>query len=278
MSVLRSPLSLAGLALVVSLVVLALLAPLIAPYDPRAVAGESYAAPSWSHLLGTNDQGQDLLSRLIWGARASLVVAVTAASLAVAIGVAVGAAAAFVGGIFEVAAMRLVDIFLALPQLPLLVLVAAFAGASRVSVVVVIGVLFWPPAARIVRSQTLSLRQRGFVQAAQGFGGGLPYLLRQHLVPALGPVLVALFVAFASNAILLDASLAFLGLSDPEGVSWGLMLNDALAEPGLYFTSDWVWWVLPAGLAITLAVIGFSFLGVGLETTLNPRVNRGGAS
>jgi len=277
-SALRSPLGFAGAALVLLLVAIALLAPVLAPYDPRAVAGESYAGPSWSHLLGTNDQGQDLLSRLIWGARSSLTVAVAAGGLAVAVGVVVGAAAALLGGVFDVVAMRLVDIFLALPQLPLLVLVAAFAGASRLSVVVVIGALFWPPAARIVRSQTLSLRQRGFVQAARGFGGGLAYLLRRHLVPALGPVLVALFVAFASNAILLDASLAFLGLSDPTGVSWGLMLNDALGETGLYFTSEWVWWVLPAGFAITLAVLGFSFLAVGFETTLNPRWGRGGAS
>lgn len=278
MSALRSPLGLAGATLVGLLVAVALLAPLIAPYDPRAVAGDSYAAPSWSHLLGTNEQGQDILSRLIWGARSSLTVGIAAAALAVAVGIVVGASAAFIGGAFEVVAMRVVDVFLALPQLPLLVLVAAFAGASRVSVVIVIGALFWPPAARIVRGQALSLRQRGFVQAARGFGGHLPYLLRRHLVPALGPVLVALFVAFASNAILLDASLAFLGLSDPNGVSWGLMLNDALQEPGLYFTPDWIWWVLPAGLAITIAVVGFSFVGVGFETTLNPRWQRGGAS
>ena len=271
MSALRSPLALAGVGLVTLLVVAAVLAPVIAPYAPDVPSGPSYASPSLDHPVGTNNLGQDMLSRLIWGARASLTVAVGAATLALAIGGVVGMAAGLVGGVVDTVAMRVVDILLAVPRLPLLVLVAALAGAGVLTVTVLIGLMFWPPMARIIRSRTLSLRGRGFVESARGFGAGLPYLIRRHLLPALGPLVAVEFVAVASNAVLLEASLAFLGLADPTAVSWGLDINRALAEPGIYFTSAWLWWVLPTGFAITLAIMGFTLLGVGLEPVLNPR-------
>ncbi len=274
MKALRFPLAMAGGAMVVALVAVALLAPVLAPYDPRALAGDSLQSPSARHLLGTNNLGQDIFSQVIWGARASLTVAVGAASLAVALGVLVGIGAGLLGGLVDVVVMRVVDVFLAVPRLPLLVLVAALAGARPANVIFVIALITWPVAARVVRSQTLSLRGRGFVHAARGFGGGLFYLMRRHLVPALGPLLIAEFVAIASVAVLLEASLAFLGLADPTTVSWGLMLNKALVQPGLYFTPLWTWWVLPPGFAIALAVLGFAFLGVGLEPVLNPRWRR----
>ena len=278
MSMRRSPLGVLGAVLIGVVAVVAALAPLLAPYDPHALAGDSLQPPSSRHLLGTNNLGQDLLSQIIWGARSSLVVAVAAATVAVVLGTAVGATAGMLGGVVDAAVMRVVDVALAVPRLPLLVLVAALAGASRTSVTLVIGLLTWPVVARLVRSQTLSLRGRGFIHAARGFGGGLPYIVRRHLVPALGPVLVATFVAISANAVLLEASLAFLGLGDPAGMSWGLILNRALLHPGLYFTSAWLWWVLPAGFAITLSVLGFTFLGVGLEPVLNPRWRRVGPS
>lgn len=274
MSALRSPLALTGALLLGAFVVAAVLAPVVAPYDPEVPSGPSLAPPSLDHLLGTNNLGQDMLSRLIWGARASLTVAGGAAVLALAIGAVVGVGAALLGGLIDTVAMRVVDILLALPRLPLLVLVAAFTGAGLLTVTVLIGLIFWPPMARILRSRALSLRGRGFVEAARGFGGGVPYLLRRHLIPALGPILVAELIAVASNAVLLEASLAFLGLADPLGVSWGLDINRALAEPGIYFTSAWLWWVLPTGFAITLAILGFTLLGVGLEPRLNPRSER----
>jgi len=165
-----------------------------------------------------------------------------------------------------------VDVFLAFPRLPLLILVATLVGASRTALIGMIAVLTWPVVARKLRGQTLSLRNRGYVGTARGFGGGVLYVMRRHIVPALGPLMVTSFVLVASNAVLLEASLAFLGLADPTGFGWGLMLNKALLQPGLYFTSVWLWWVLPAGLAITLATVGFAFLGVGLEPIFNPRV------
>lgn len=274
MKVLRSPVLLLGVILVGGFTLVALLAPLLAPYDPRALPGSGLDSPSSDHLLGTTLIGQDVLSQLVWGARTSLSVAVGAATLAIVVGVIVGVGASLVGGFVEVVTMRVVDVLLAIPRLPLLVLVAALARMSGIALILLMGFLFWPPVSRVVRSQTLTLRQRGFVNAAQGFGGGVFYVIRRHLVPALGPILAELFVAFSGNAIFLEASLAFLGLGDPTSMSWGLMLNNALATPGIYFTPAWTWWVLPAGLAITFALLGFAFLGVGIEPIINPRWQR----
>ncbi len=277
MSELRSPLLLAGAGIVAALTIIALLAPVIAPYDPEALSGPSLAPPSIRHPLGTNGIGQDIFSRIVWGARVSLAVGLGAASLAVAVGTLVGVGAALLGKAVDVVAMRVVDVFLALPRLPLLLLIAVIVGGNLLVLIAIIGLTMWPPAARMVRSQALSLRQRGYVAAARGLGAGVPYVMRRHVVPSLGPIVVALFVAFAAQSVLLQAGLAFLGIGDPTRVSWGGILNEALLEVGLYFIPAWTWWVLPAGFAITLAVLGFTFLGVGLEPVMNPRWRRAAA-
>ncbi len=272
MRTLRSPLIVAGGGLLVAAAVVAILAPALAPYHPRALVGLPLQRPSAAHLLGTNDIGQDIFSQVIWGTRPSLTVAVGASALAVFTGVLVGVGAGLAGGRADSLAMRVVDLFLALPVLPLLVLIAALAGASRLVIILVIGLIRWPEIARVTRGQTRTLRHRGFVGAAQGFGAGVPYLLRRHLVPALGPVIAAGVVSVATIAVLMEAGLAFLGLADPTVVSWGLMLNRALLFPGLYYSALWTWWVLPAGLAISVVVLGLTFVGVGLEPTFNPRL------
>ncbi len=274
MSVLRSPLVLVGGTLVAALVVVALLAPVLAPYHPDALAGSALEAPSAKHLLGTDLIGQDVLSRVMWGARSSLSVGVGAAGLAVVAGVLVGVASALLGGAIDGVLMRMVDAALALPRLPLIVLVGALTGPSRTVLILLIGFVFFAGPARIFRSQTLTLRQRGFMEASRGFGGGAAYMTRRHLVPAMGPMIIEVSVALVGRTILFAATLAFLGLADPTEANWGLMLNNALLQPGLYFTQAWTWLVLPAGFAITLAVMGFAFLGVGLEPILNPRWQR----
>lgn len=270
----REPLLWIGTAIVASVALVAVLAPLLAPYDPRAVAGPSLAAPSAAHLLGTNDSGQDILSQLIWGARSSAIVAGLAAVLAVGLGVLVGAAAGLARGTFDVVAMRITDLFLAVPALPLLILIVALAGPSRATVVCVIALAGWPAIARLIRSQTLTLGRRGYVQAAQGFGASAPYVIGRHVVPAVGPLVAATLVHWAATAVMLQAGLAFLGLSDPTEVSWGAVLNRALEQQGVYFTSQWTWWVLPPGLAIALAASGLAFIGFGLEPRANPRWER----
>ena len=267
----RQPLLVVGLVLVVAFGVVALLGPLIAPYDPRDLSGGAVEHPSGRHLLGTNDIGQDIFSELIIGTRSSLTVAVPAASLAVLIGILVGVGAALRRGWLDTVVMRVVDGFLALPGLPLVILLASLAGTSRFALVAVIAMAGWPPIAHVLHSQVLQVRHRGYVRAARGFGASSRYVMRRHLVPAVGPTAAAGFVQWASTGIALEAGLAFLGLGDPSAVSWGTILNRALDYQGLYYGPLWIWWVLPAGLVTTLAALGFAFIGVGLEPRFNPQ-------
>ncbi len=270
----RSPLLFVGLGIVAILALVAVLAPYLAPYDPKAIAGPALEPPSSRHLLGTNDAGTDIFSALIWGARSSLAVAIGATALVLAIGVALGLLAGLRGGLAETFVMRLADVVLALPVIPLLIFIAALAGPSRGVAVVTIGLLGWPQVARVVRSQTLSLRSRGFVHSARGYGAGPLYVMRRHLIPALGPIIAANLAFMAGLAVAVEAGLAFLGLGDPNSASWGATLERALRHQALYVTSIWLWWLLPAGLAITVAVLGFTFIGVGLEPRFNPRWTR----
>jgi peptide/nickel transport system permease protein len=267
----RSPLLVVGLALVGVVVLAALLAPLLSAHDPRAVTGRALERPSRGHWLGTDVPGRDIFAQLVYGARASLIVGVVASSLAMIGAILLGVLPALVGGTADAAANRLVVFLLALPGAPLLVLVGALAGNRRIALILVIAFLGAAPNARVLRSQALTLRARGFVSSAQGFGAGPLYVLRRHLVPGLGPLVVIGLVNWASAAIGLEAGLAFLGLGDPSGISWGLTLNRALSQPAIYFSPMWVWWVLPPGLAITMTLLGFTFVGVGLEPTFNPR-------
>lgn len=253
------------------LVVTAIFAPVIASHDPQAISGPPLGLPSAHHWLGTDVPGRDIFAQLVYGARTSLAVALIGASLAIAGAICIGVLPALVGGHADAISARLVVFLLALPGLPLLVVVGSLAGQSTLALIVVIGVIGAAPNARLLRSQTLTLRQRGFVTAARGFGGGPLYVLRRHLVPGLGPFIVVGFVNWAGISIALEAGLSFLGLGNPTGVSWGRTLNRALLQQSIYFSDMWTWWVLPSGIAITVAVLGFTFVGVGLEPTFNPR-------
>ncbi len=270
----RSRLLVVGLGILALFGVVAVLAPVLSPYDPHAITGDALQPPSARHLLGTDDVGVDILSEVIWGTRSSLAVVVPAAALSVVIGVLVGVGPGLRGGVVDLVTLRIIDAFLALPGLPLVVLLAALAGPNRLAVVLVVGLAGWPPLARILRSQTISLRQRGYIAAAAGFGGSARYVVRRHLLPALAPTVAAGFIQWAGTAVVLEAGLAFLGLGDPTSVSWGSILNRALAHQGLLYGDLWLWWVAPAGLAVTVAIMGFTFVGVGLEPSFNPRWRR----
>ncbi len=271
----RRPMLVAGAGLLAMLVAVAILGPLIAAHRPDAIAAAALERPSARHWLGTDVPGRDIFAQVVYGARASLVVAVVAATLALAGALLLGVVPALVGDRVDAFFGRLGIFLLALPGLPLLILIGSLAGRSRLALVAVIAFLGVAPNARILRSQTLSLRQRGYISTAQGFGGGPLYVLRRHLVPSLAPLIAVGFANWAGMAIALEAGLAFLGLGDPTSASWGLMIDRALSQPTIYFSAMWTWWVLPAGLAITLSVLGFTLVGVGLEPAFNPRWNRG---
>ena len=268
---LRSPLMVVGLLMVATVVFLALFAPGIAPHDPKAITGNVMEEPSSDHLLGTDKPGRDIFSQLVYGTRPALTVAVVGAGLALAGGVLLGVVPALVGGGTDMVFNRLVVFLLALPGLPLLILIGALAGPHDLAILLVIASSGAPPIARVLRSQAVTLRERGYISAARGFGAGPMYVLRRHLVPALGPLMVVEFVNWAAVAVALQAALAFLGLGDPSSINWGLMMDRALSEPGIYNSPMWTWWVLPPGLAITFTILGFTFVGIALEPAFNPR-------
>lgn len=261
-----------GLAIVGILALVAIFAPLLVHDDPRAFAFEPLLAPSAGHLLGTDDSGRDVFARLVYGTRVTMVVAPVTALLTVALGCTVGLAASLTGRIVSTVVMRIVDTFMAVPKLPLLLLLSVTVGSSLEATIISMVLVFWPFAARVSRSQTLSLRSRQFVTAARGFGGGPLYIARRHLVPALSPVLITQLVVIASIAAVFEAGLAFLGLGDPGRLSWGTMINDATSYPGIFSGPAWLWLLLPPSLALSVAVLGFSFIGVGLEPRLNSRL------
>ncbi|MCL7452149.1 MAG: ABC transporter permease [Anaerolineae bacterium] len=263
-----------GAVVVVLFALVALAAPLLAPYDPHAFSGQPLERPSPAHPLGTNDAGQDILSELLYGARISLAAGLGAALGTVALGLLVGAIAGYAGGPLDLLLMRLVDVMLTLPRLPFLILLAAFLGSGLVQTMTIISLLFWPATARVIRAQVQSQRQRGYVRMARNFGAGTGYVLRRHILPSIAPLIAFGLVAAAGRAVAMEAGLAFLGLGDPTAKSWGLMMRFALNLPGLLLTDRWLWWLLPPGLCITLLILALSYLGMGLEERWQPRLRR----
>lgn len=262
-----------GIALLATLVLGAAFAPLIAPFDPAIPTGAPFERPSGTHVLGTNDIGQDILSEIIWGTRVSLTIGVLAAFVATILGATVGIVSGYFRGITDTVLMRLVDVILSLPFLPLMILLAAFLGPSMFTIILVVGLVVWARPSRIIRSQVLSLAGREYITAARGIGAGHVRILFRHLVPGVAALMVVEFVQAAAGAILIESSLSFLGLGDPIQKSWGSILYYAQARSA-FLSGAWVWWVIPPGIAITATVMGFALLAFSLERIVNPRLRR----
>ena len=253
---------------------MALFAPWIAPYDPettvRLTIDDIYAKPSPAHPLGTDDGGKDVFSSFVYGARVSLVVGFTASLISMIIGGSVGLIAGFLGGRVGNLLMRLTDIFLVIPDLPLMIVIVAMVGPSLWNIIVVIGFLGWTGTARIVRSQALSVKERQFVLRARAIGAGNFHILRRHIFPLVLPLIITNTVLVISLSILEESTLSFLGLGDPTTLSWGGMLNYAFTR-GAISTGAW-WAIVAPGLGIVWVVLGCTLLGNALEEVFNPRL------
>lgn len=269
-----SPTLRTALAILAAYAVIAIGAPLLAPYDPYAYVARPYAAPSLAHLLGANDVGHDVLSELIYGTRVSLLVAVVAGLSAVLVGAAVGLAAGAMGGVAEALAMRVVDVLLTLPRLPLIIVIAAYLGGGTVTIIGVLAFFAWPGTARVIRAHALGVARLEYVQAARALGAGDLHVIRRHFVPVTAPLLAAAFVTNAGRAVLLESGLAFLGLGDATVKSWGAMLFFALRDPAVYFTGRWAWTVVPAALSLSALLFAIALAGLELEARADRRVAR----
>jgi ABC-type dipeptide/oligopeptide/nickel transport system permease subunit len=265
----RGPLFLAGCTLLIGFAFVAALAPLLAPYDPRLPVGPPLAWPTRAHPLGTNDLGQDILSQVIHGARPTLIAAGSVTALATLLSWLVGLAAGFVRWA-EGPLMAATDLLLAMPNIPLYLLVLTLLGPSQRNLILVLALLAWPAFARIVRSLVLRSRSATYVEASRMLGASDMHTLRVHLLPATLAVMPANLVLTARFAIAAEATLAFLGLSGGT-LSWGTMLSWSFADPLLFLRPVWPWLVLPPTLAIVLLILAVTWVAGGLAGGFTPR-------
>jgi peptide/nickel transport system permease protein len=278
----RNRLGLLGGFLVFTAISVAICAPLLTPYSPTEVVrdangrGLTFASPFVHGLLGTDDAGRDVWTLLIYGARISLLVGFLAGFIAMFVGSLLGITAGYLGGRTDTLLMRITDVLLVIPDLPLmLVLIATVRQmdlhiSPLVVLILVIGLLYWTGTARVIRSQVLTVKERQFVDRARAMGAGRVHIVRRHILPQIMPLIVANTVLMLSTAILVESGLAFLGLGDPTQPSWGTMLNFAFDRSAV---TNGAWWVfLPPGIAIVWVTLGCALLGSVLEEMVNPRL------
>jgi peptide/nickel transport system permease protein len=259
----------AGLAILALLVLIAITAPLLAPFDPRRQVGESLMPPSWTYPMGTDNIGRDLFSLVLYGTRASLAIGFCAALAALLIGGTIGALAGYRRGLTEAVLMRLAELFQTLPVIIVVLFAIALFGSSFWLLIAAVALAIWPLEARLIYGQFINLREREFVSAAIVADLSTPHIVLREILPnALPPVIVQVALD-ASLAILIESGLGFLGLSDPNMISWGQLLFAAQD----FLNAAWWMSVFP-GLAICIAIIGLNLLADGLNEVINPRAVR----
>ncbi len=263
--------ALLGILVLAAILLMAIFAPLLSPYSPAEYSGRIFSPPSNDHLLGTDSMGQDIWTRLLFGARTSLLVAASVALLASSLSVLIGASSALVGGLYERFWMRIVDVMICLPTIIVMILIAAYFRPNLPLLILLISAFTWPGGARIVRSQVLTLKERMHIYAARTFGADQRHILKNHIVPDISPIIASMMIQDARRAVFMEAGLAFLGVSDPLIISWGKMMNQALA---FTYLDVWKWWLLPTGILLSLILVSLSFLGVSLEAAMDPRLCR----
>ncbi len=261
-----------GFSIVMFFVFMAIFADGIAPYDPYETVDKPLQPPSPKHWLGTNDIGQDIWSEVVYGSRTSLYVGFTASSIAILISLIAGLLAGYKGEYMDEVISGVIDIMLALPSLPLIIILAAYLGPSLNNIILILAFFGWVGGARIIRSQVLSLRNRDYVEAARALGASSLRIMFKHILPSLAPLLIAEFVMGTTSAILTEAGLSFLGLGDPTVKSWGQILRHAQASYAMQLDL-WLWIFVP-GLFIALLGTGFTLIGFSIEEYTNPRIRK----
>lgn len=267
----RNRLSLLGLAIVIVVVIAGLMAPLLAPFGPFELVGTRLVPPQARHLFGTDHLGRDVFSGVLYGARTSLEVGFLSVFLSLTLGVTIGAVSGYFGRRLDDVLMRLTEVFQVMPRFFLALVIVAMFGADLWGTIFVIGILSWAEIARLVRAEFLTLRERPFVMAARAYGASDAQIIFREVLPnALTAVIVAASLQVPS-AILLEASLSFIGAGDPSVMSWGRMLNNAQQ----YMRQAW-WIATFPGLAISLTAMGLALMADGINDFLNPRLRQKG--
>ena len=264
-----------GLIIVGVLALCAVFAPLIAPYNPYDVTqrAEKGLAPSWRHLLGTTiTTGQDIFSMLIYGTRVSLLVGLISGLCIACLGACMGLLAGYVGGIADTLIMRLVDVMLVIPTLPLTIVLTNLFGKSYMMIIFIFSLFGWPGLARVIRSQVLVLKNSNYVKAAELCGATRRHVMFRHILPGVSHLLIMSTCLTSAGIMVAEAGLSFLGLGDPTAISWGKMLAEAQSGGALLF-GHW-WWIFAPGIGIFLSVFSFMRIGLVLEEIFNPRMKQ----
>ena len=256
-----------GIFILAIMLILAIFPTYVAPYDSTERVALPLQKPGQDNILGTNDLGQDLFSELIAGTRASLFTGIIVSFIAVFTGTLVGVASGYLGGWVDSLLMRLTDLILVLPFLPLVILISVYLGPSQRNIILVLAIFFWAGPARLIRARVLSTRSDTYIEAARALGASSIRIMAGHIFSAVRPLALVQIVLVASASILAESSLSFLGLGDPSGKSWGTMLYFARAS-GAFLSEAWKWWVLPTGLMITLTVLSLGLISYSLEQRL----------
>ncbi len=269
----RSSMGILGFSVLLLFTSVAILATLLAPYPSKFGPPTDYLKPpTFSHVFGTNEVGQDVFALVIYGSRTSLIVGFVATIISIIIGTFVGLVAGYYSSYLDIILMRLTDIFLVLPTLVLMIIVASILGPSLINVILIIGLLGWPSAARIVRSQVLSVKEKSFIDASKVSGTSSPKIIARHILPSVAPLIFANAALVVSNSIISESVLSFFGLGDPLSISWGTILRDAFISGSMI--SGAYWYFLPPGIAITLVVVAFTMVGFSLDNVFNPRLEQ----
>ncbi len=270
-SLLQSRKALIGLVLLGIFVVLTVVGPWLAPYDPSQTSSAVLQGPSAQHLLGTTQTGQDVLSQLLVGTRDTMLVGITSAVIATALAVIVGITAGYAGGVVDEGLSMVSNIFLVIPALPLVIVLAGYLKSSGwLTVAVVISVTAWSFGARVLRAQTLSLRGRDFVKASRAIGERHWRIVLVEIMPNLGAVIISGFLFTFISAILTESSLAFLGLGSVNEWSWGSILY--WAQSAEAFSLGAWWWYIPPGLCVALVGMSLTMINLGADEIINPRL------
>ena len=260
----------AGLGIIAFFVALAIASPLVAPYSTTAQTCAVFAAPSARHWFGCDDGGIDVLSEIIWGGRISLIIGFAATMISMVIGGGVGILSGYFGGWVDITLMRITDYLLVIPDLAFAMVIADVWGPSLLHVIFVIGILEWAATGRIIRAQVKSVKERVYIKRARSIGAGNGRIIFRHILPQVGPLLMANTVLTIAVAIYLETALAFLGLEDPTTTTWGTILEHAFERAAV---SAGAWWaIVPDGIVITALIMGCFLLGQAIEDALNPRL------
>ena len=261
-----------GLFIVIIFILALVLAPYITPHDPDKRFKERFAPPSWEHILGTNDIGNDIFSELLYAGRVSLTVGLVAASIIVFIGSLIGILSGYYGGLLDELLMRITDIVLILPRLPLMIVLAAYLGPGIGTIIFVYSLVGWATLARPIRAQVLSIKENTYIEASREMGAGNFHIMVSHVLPNIMGIIIAYSVVEIMYAILTEAGLSFLGLGDPTIKSWGVMLYFAQAQ-GAFMQNAW-WWIVPPGLAIAIINCGFNFIATALNDLFSLKLGK----